>query len=109
MIVAEQAGMLRELVDRVVAAVKPVRIVLFGSAARGEIGPDGDFDILLIIQDGKHRGTACKQAYRALHGFGFAVDIMVVTEQDVDDHGHNPFYVIQSALIGGVELYRVAS
>jgi predicted nucleotidyltransferase len=46
---------LNEVVDRIVQAVRPQRIVLFGSAASGQMGPDSDLDLLVIMPDGIHR------------------------------------------------------
>lgn len=40
-----------ELLDSVVAYFKPQRVILFGSAARGEAGPDSDIDLLVILDD----------------------------------------------------------
>ena len=45
---------LREIVRRVVEAVAPEKIILFGSAARGEMGPDSDVD-LLVVKSGVDR------------------------------------------------------
>jgi predicted nucleotidyltransferase len=39
---------LADIVRRVVEAAHPDKIVLFGSAARGEMGPDSDIDLLVI-------------------------------------------------------------
>lgn len=41
----------RELLDPVVAYFKPRRVILFGSTARGEAGPDSDIDLLVIVDD----------------------------------------------------------
>jgi uncharacterized protein len=40
-----------ELLDPVVAYFNPRRIVLFGSAARGEADVDSDIDLLVIVDD----------------------------------------------------------
>ena len=45
------AGLLEEVVRRVVSVAEPERIILFGSAARGEVRPDSDLD-LLVVKDG---------------------------------------------------------
>ena len=41
----------RELLDPVVADFNPRRVILFGSQARGEAGPDSDIDLLVIVDD----------------------------------------------------------
>lgn len=42
-----------EIVDDIVANVEPVRIILFGSAARDEMGPDSDLDLLVVLDEFK--------------------------------------------------------
>jgi predicted nucleotidyltransferase len=47
-----EPAVLAELVDRIVKAVHPLRIVLFGSAARGELGPTSDpIDLITMSYD----------------------------------------------------------
>jgi UTP:GlnB (protein PII) uridylyltransferase len=41
-------GLLDEAVRRVVDVAHPDRIILFGSAARGQMGPDSDLDLLVV-------------------------------------------------------------
>lgn len=36
-------------VDDVVRGFNPVRAIVFGSVARGEEGPDGDLDLLVVL------------------------------------------------------------
>jgi predicted nucleotidyltransferase len=95
-----------ELVRRIVAAVHPRRVILFGSAARGEMGPNSDLDVLVIMPDGTHRRQTAQEVYRRLWGFGFAKDIVVVTESDVQEYGTNPYMIIKNALEEGRELYH---
>ena len=40
-----------ELLDPVVAYFQPRRVILFGSVARGDAGPDSDIDLLVIVDD----------------------------------------------------------
>ncbi len=99
---------LRELSTRIATAVRPQRIILFGSAARGELGPHSDLDVLVVMPDGVHRGRTAEDIYRELWGFGFATDVVVVTEGDIGRHRNDPFPVIKSALEEGRELFRAA-
>src|SRR5438270_5503439 len=72
-----------DLVKRVVEAADPEKIVLFGSAARGEMGPDSDYD-LLVIKAGKFdRDRVTRDIYRHLTGAA-AVDVVVVTPEEVE-------------------------
>ena len=66
-------GILADTIKRVVQAAKPERIVLFGSAARGTMGPESDLD-LLVIKGGKvDRQRVTTAIYRNLCG-AIAVD-----------------------------------
>ena len=46
-----QDPLLAEIVRRLVAAYQPERIYLFGSKARGDAGPDSDYDLLVVAPD----------------------------------------------------------
>jgi predicted nucleotidyltransferase len=97
---------INELVRRIVEAVHPRRVILFGSAAKGEMGPNSDLDVLVIMPDGTHRRQTAQEVYRRMWGFGFAKDIVVATESDVREHGTNPYMIIKDAWEEGRELYH---
>lgn len=105
---APDQNVLSELVRRIVQSAHPVRIILFGSAVRGQLGSHSDLDVLVIMPDGVHRRRTAQTIYRNLKGIGCAKDIVVVTESDVRDFGDNPSLVLYSALHEGKELYRAA-
>ena len=102
------AAVVRELVRRIVEVVQPLRIVLFGSAARGELGPNSDLDVLVVMPNGRHRRQTAHQIYRNMWGLGHAKDIVVVTQSDVEEYGSDPYMIIRIALQEGRELYRAA-
>ena len=97
-------NVLADVVGRVVEAARPDKIVLFGSAARGEMGPDSDFD-LLVIKSGKfNRDRVTRDIYRHLSGAA-AVDAVVVTPEEVEQYGDFPFLVICPELREGNAVY----
>jgi predicted nucleotidyltransferase len=100
--------LLDEVVKRAVAAVHPIRIILFGSAARETMGPNSDLDLLVVVRDGVHRRRTAQAIYKSLRGIGFAKDVVVVTESDVRQFGDDPSLVICPALSQGREIYRAA-
>ena len=100
--------LLEQVVKRTVEAIHPLRIILFGSAARDAMGPDSDLDLLVVVPDGVHRRRAAQTIYTSLNGLGFAKDIVVVTESDIRQHGNNPSLIIYLALTEGKELYHAA-
>jgi predicted nucleotidyltransferase len=99
------AQRLTTLVDRIVDAVNPLRIVLFGSAARGQMGPDSDVDVLVVMPDGTHRRRAAQYIHTRLFGIPFAVDVVVATPSDLSRHRDNPGLVYREALEEGRDLY----
>ena len=101
-----EQGLLDEVVKRTVKAVQPLRIILFGSAARGTMGQHSDLDLLVVVPDGVHRRRTAQAVYKSLRGMGFAKDVVVVTESDIRQYGDNPSLVIYPALRQGKELYH---
>ncbi len=59
---------LAEIIRRIVEAVHPDQIILFGSQARGDAGPDSDVDLLVVAPSDEppHRRVVC--LYRATRG-----------------------------------------
>ena len=100
--------LVERVVQTIVETVHPLRIILFGSAARGDSGPNSDFDLLIVMPAGIHRRQVARSVYRALGGMGFAKDVVVVTEEDVQRYKDNPSLIIMPALQEGKELYRAA-
>ena len=96
---------LDEAVKRILSVVKPRRIILFGSASRGNMGPHSDLDFLVIMPDGVHRRRTSVEIFKALRGIDLPKDVIVVTEQDVHQFGGNPSLIIKPALDEGKELY----
>jgi len=84
---------------------QPEKIILFGSAARGEMGPDSDLD-LLVIKSRVHRRHLAQRIYRNLIGVGQAVDIVVATPEDLDRYGDSIGLVYKPALREGKILYE---
>lgn len=103
-IVPTDDGVLEEIVRRVVEVAKPERIILFGSAARGTPGPDSDLD-LLVVKRGAHRRKLAGDIYMNLIGVGRAVDVVVVTPEDIERFGDSPALIIEPALREGRDIY----
>jgi predicted nucleotidyltransferase len=98
------AQVLDEVVRRVVEVADPDAILLFGSAARDGMGPHSDID-LLVIKAGAHRRQLAQAIYRHLMGVGQAVDIVVLTPEDVQRYQHCPAMVVEPALREGKAIY----
>lgn len=95
---------LDEIVWRIVEVADPERIILFGSAARGEMGPNSDVD-LLVVKSGTHRRRLAQAIYMNLFGVGRAVDVVVVTPEDIEQYKNSFALVIEPALREGRVVY----
>lgn len=83
--ILEQDPKLAEIVQRLVVALKPERIYLFGSHARGQAGSDSDYDLLVVVPASDlpaHRRD--QWAYRVLKGIGVAKDVLVWTRDEFE-------------------------
>jgi predicted nucleotidyltransferase len=71
---------LAEVVRRLVKAYQPEYIYLFGSVARGDAGPDSDYDLLVVVpDDAPPDRRRSRLAYEVLRGTGTAADVLVCT------------------------------
>ena len=96
---------LDELVSRIVAATRPERIIQFGSAARGTMGPNSDVD-LLVVKAGTYNKLHETQAiYLALGEHPVAVDVVLVTPEEVDRLKDVHHCVVKPAVREGREVY----
>jgi predicted nucleotidyltransferase len=76
---------LAEVVHRLVDALQPEQIYLFGSRARGDSQADSDYDVMVIVPESDlppHRRA--QLAHRALFGVRAATDILVSTREEFD-------------------------
>ena len=95
---------LDEIIRRIVKVCQPEKIILFGSAARGSMGRNSDVD-LLVIKAGANRLDLTGEIYMNLHGVGAAVDVVVVTPEDVERYRDSHPLVIAPALKEGKVVY----
>lgn len=80
---------LAEIVSRLVASLHPQRIYLFGSQARGDAGPDSDYDLLVLIENPAEPAYRLSQrGYRALRGISAAVDVVAWDRATFDARVH---------------------
>ena len=99
-------AILQEIVRRIVTAVRPEKIILFGSAALGKMGPNSDVDLLVIKRGKYHRRRVTGKIYRNMFGVGQAVDVIVVTPEEVEKYRDTHCLVIKPALLEGKEVYH---
>ncbi|HZV06430.1 MAG TPA: nucleotidyltransferase domain-containing protein, partial [Gemmataceae bacterium] len=73
---------IQRIVRRIVREFHPERVILFGSHARGEAGPDSDVDLLVVmpVEGLKHKKQV--EIRVALHDIRIPKDIIVTTPED---------------------------
>jgi predicted nucleotidyltransferase len=80
-----QEEAIQEITRRLVEYYHPERVYLFGSAARGDYGPDSDLDFCVVLRDDAPeellRGG---EIYRKLGGLGYPKDIIPRRRTDFD-------------------------
>lgn len=93
------------LVQRIVAAQNPLRVVLYGSAARGEMTGDSDIDVMVVVPDGSNRRRVAMRLHQAFIGLPFPVDVIVATPALLERHKGSTGLIYPTILSEGRELY----
>jgi len=77
---------LAEVVRRLQELYHPEAIYLFGSTARGESGPDSDYDLMVVVPDSVPVSLRDSgRAYRAIWRLGVAADVLVWPHSDFEE------------------------
>jgi len=80
---------LEQMVARLVREFAPDRIYLYGSRARGEQGPDSDYDLLVLVDEATEPGYQLAQrAHRCIRDLGVAADVLVWPKDAFDRRAH---------------------
>jgi predicted nucleotidyltransferase len=99
---------LPQIVGRIVRAVDPVRILLFGSRARGDSRPDSDYDLLVILDVADDRRALRLQVRSAIDDLPISKDVVVASVDQVGERQGRIWGVLHWALQEGVLIYARA-
>lgn len=97
--------LLEEAVRRILSVGSPLKIVLFGSRARGDALPDSDLDLLIIEPSDLPRYKRAARYLRALVGLFPSKDIVVWTPEEIEKWVTVPNSFIATALREGRTLH----
>lgn len=102
--------LLKEMTDIIVREVNPHKVILFGSYARDEAGPDSDLDFL-VIEDGpfgpeRSRRAEMVRLLRLVRDFRIATDFLVYTPEEIEKWQSSRNHVVSHALREGKVLYE---
>ncbi len=87
---------------------RPCKIILFGSYARGEAGPDSDLDLLVIEPTVLRKREEMVRLRKLLRPMRIPVDVVVASEKEIDDWGQLPGTLYYWALKEGKTLHETA-
>ncbi len=93
------------LIQRIVQEVHPLRIILFGSAMKGDVGRNSDIDLLVVMPEGVHRRRIAQLLYQKITHLGVPFDILVATPDDLRKHKDKIGLIYRTILREGREVY----
>ena len=99
------AQLLKEVIERVVKAASPNRVILFGSRARNDAGARGDVDLLVVVESVRSRRALAAKIYEALADIHVPADVVVATENDLRKNRGVRGALVNRAVEEGVTLY----
>lgn len=97
---------LTDVVNKIVNAAKPQKIVLFGSYARSEMHKNSDLDLLIIERSLPNKGKEMMRLRNIIGDIGIGVDVLVYSEDEVEAWGNLPGTALYSALKEGKVVYE---
>jgi predicted nucleotidyltransferase len=99
-------AVLAEIVRRIVEVARPEQIILFGSGARGTMGSHSDLDFLIIKKGKYNPRKVAGTIYLRMRGIAQAIDLIVVTPEQVEKYRDSPWSVVYPALREGDVVYE---
>ena len=98
---------LQRIVDLIVGAVRPVRVVLFGSVARGEHRQGSDVDLMVVMPDGADRRAVTRALYELMyeHRVMVPTQFVVTTPSAFATHATTTGMVYRDIVRDGRELF----
>jgi len=102
---SDKNEIINTLINRIIELVHPLQIILFGSAARSEMTPDSDIDLLVVMPEGAPQRETARYLYRHLTGISIPYDLVVVTHQDLTDYKDDVGFIYYYALKEGKTVY----
>ena len=93
--------------NSVVAYFNPQKIILFGSTARGEAGPDSDIDLLVIVDDDTPaERVTLKAGYESRKSYRKPADVIPVWESTFNENRRIAGTLSRAAMLDGIVVYE---
>lgn len=97
---------IRQAVNRIVQAARPNKVILFGSYARGDVTPDSDLDLMVILPGQPDKVAEMIRLRQVIGVVGTGVDVLVFSEEEAQRRGQVPGTVVYWASKEGKVLYE---
>ncbi len=94
-----------EMIKRITADAKPVKVILFGSRARGDAKRNSDIDLLVIERDPVSQRKEAARLRKMLRDFKVPMDIVVFGQYFAERYWNIPGSVLYPAFRDGIVLY----
>jgi predicted nucleotidyltransferase len=99
---------IRDAVQRIVVAARPLRVIAFGSVVREGVEHANDLDVIVIEKDVEDRFEETIRLRQALRGLLMPIDLIVMSEHDFKERSGVVGTVAHAALREGRVLYDAA-
>ena len=96
----------QEAVRRIVEASRPLKVIVFGSQARGNVGVESDLDLMVVMSQVVDPIRESVRLRRLLKGLIMAVDVLVVDQAKFDYWADTPGNVYYEAAREGKRVYE---
>ncbi|MCF7811092.1 nucleotidyltransferase domain-containing protein [bacterium] len=96
---------LQDIVNKISSHIKPTKIYLFGSRARGDHHPDSDYDFVIIYDGDKSKGDVDLSIRQLFRRRDFAMDILVLSTYELERYKHVATTLEREITENGVLMY----
>jgi uncharacterized protein len=94
-----------DIVSRIVDAIHPHKIILFGSYAYGNPAPDSDVDLVVVTETPLPKRQTSVALWNLLGNIPVPKDIIVASREEFDFYSHEAGSVMRTAHEKGVVIY----
>lgn len=97
---------IQQVVDDIVKGVNPIKVIMFGSYARGTQSADSDLDIFVVAEMEGSSAERIRSVRRVISAERFALDVVVRSPQQVQKSLSGRDWFVQEVFEQGKVLYE---